>query len=336
MLTAGRGLRLRPLTLSLPKALLPIAGEPVAGHTLRQLGRLGCEAVVMNLHHLPEAIPRHFGASYHGLPLVYSVEEEIQGTLGALYPQRDFLRAADVVLLVNGDTYCKWPWRRMIRRHLRSGADATLLCHRRPPVPELGGAVGLAADGRIVALRDTRIAEPKSRHVFAGAHVLSARLLERIAPGPGDIVSDLYVPLLEEGGRLDAVLTRAAWQDLGTPERYLEAHLEESKRFPGKRSSRISALADVDPRAQVVGSFVDRGARVAAGAEIEDCVLLAQAEVAPGSRIERSILGPGVRLPSAARIERRMINRIRPGYQTGPRDSVMGDLIYTPIDPDRS
>lgn len=334
VLTAGHGRRLRPLTLSLPKPLLPIAGEPIVGHTLRQLGRFGCEAAVLNLHHLPDALPRHFGASYYGLPLVYSPEEEIQGTLGALHPQRGFLRSADAVLLVNGDTYCKWPWRRLIRRHLRTGAEATLLCHRRPPDPELGGAVGLAANGRVVGIRDARIAEPKSRHVFAGAHVLSPRLLDRIAPGPGDIVNDLYAPLLAEGGRIEGVVTRAEWQDLGTPERYLEAHLEESKRRLGKRSCRISPLADVHPRALVEGSFVDHGARVGEGAEVEDCVLLARAEVAPGSRIGRSILGPGVRLPSSARIEGRMINKVRPGYQTGPRESVMGDLIYTPIDSD--
>ena len=101
VLAAGYGERLRPLTHFLPKPLLPIAGEPVIGHTLRTLAAARCEAVAVNLHHLPEAIPRQLGTSYHGLPLAYSFEEEIQGTLGALHPQLDFLAAADLVLLVN-------------------------------------------------------------------------------------------------------------------------------------------------------------------------------------------------------------------------------------------
>lgn len=332
VLAAGYGLRLRPLTLFVPKPLLPVDGEPVVGHTLRQLGRLPCEAAAVNLHHLPEAIPRHLGASYHGLPLVYSREEEILGTLGALYPQRSFFAAADLVLLVNGDTLCRWPWKRLIRRHLRSGAAATLLLHSRPPDPHLGGGVGL--DGsRVVALRDARVGEAKSRHLFAGAHVLSPRLLERLGPGPGDVVGDLYIPLLEEGGRIEAVVTRRRWHDLGTPERYLAANLDLlHRRWRRGRASRVSTLARIHPTATVEGSMIDHGVEVGEGAQVESSVVLAGAAIPAGSRIERSILGPGVRLPSAAGIERRMINRTRPGHPTGPRESVMGDLVYTPLD----
>ena len=72
--------------------------------------------------------------------------------------------------------------------------------------------------------------------------------------------------------------------------------------------------------------------RVAEGAHVEDSVLLPGAVVASGSRIERSILGPEVRLPEAARIEGRMINRARMGHQASSGESVMGDLIYTPLD----
>ncbi len=332
MLSAGLGRRLQPLSLFVPKPLLPVDGEPVVGHTLRQLGRLRCEAAALNLHHLPEAIPRHLGASYHGLPLVYSREEEIQGTLGALYLERSFLAAADLVLLVNGDTLCAWPWKRLIRRHLRSGAEATLLVHSRPPDPDLGGGVGLDG-GRVVALRDARVGAAKSRHLFAGAHVLSPRLLARLVPGPGDVVGDLYVPLLAEGGRIEAVVTRRPWHDLGTPERYLAANLDRlRRRWRRGRPSRISPLARIHSTATVEGSLVDRGVVVGEGAHVASSVVLAGAAVPAGSRIEWSILGPGVRLPSAAGIERRMVNRTRPGHPTGPRESVMGELVYTPLE----
>ena len=334
VLAAGYGTRLRPLTLFLPKPLLPVCGEPVVGHTLRQLRDLGCEAVVLNLHHLAEVIPRQLGTSYCGLPLLYSHEEEIQGTLGALYPQRDFLAAADLVLLVNGDTLCLWPLRRLVRRHLASGADVTLLVHRRPPAADLGGGVGLDAAGRVVELRDFRIGEAKRRHVFAGAHVLSPHLLDRLAPGPGEIISDLYIPLLEEGCRLEALVAAPRWHDLGTPERYLEANLDwlRGGRPVGRRyRNRISPLAEIHATATVVASVVEHRVRIGEGARVEESVLLPGVRVAAGSRIKGSILGPEIRLPAAARIEGRMINRALPGHQTSSGESVMGDLIYTPL-----
>ncbi len=333
VLAAGCGTRLRPLTLFLPKPLLPVCGEPVLGSTLRQLGEAGCEAAVVNLHHLGESISAHLGKSYYGLPLVYSPEEEIQGTLGALYPQRDFLAVADLVLLTNGDTLVRRPWRRLIRRHLRSGADATLLVHRRAPSAELGGGVGLDPSGRVVSLREESFGVVRRHHVFAGTHVLSRRLLDRLTAGPGDIISDLYVPLLRDGGHLEAVVTGGDLYDLGTADRYLEAVLSRTRgRFPFRRHRNwISPLAEVHPRATVVDSVVEAGARVGEEAHVSSSLLLADTEVAAGSRIERTILGPGASLPASAKIEGRMINRGHVGHPTGPHESVMGELIYTPL-----
>lgn len=335
VLAAGYGTRLRPLTLFLPKPLLPVGPQPVIGHTLRELSRAGCEAAAVNLHHLPDAVRGVLGESWHGLPLVYSHEEEIQGTYGALYPQRDFLRKADLVVLVNGDTFCRWPLKRLIRRHLASGADATLLLHRRAPQAALGGGVGVS-DGRVTALRDQTFGEVKRRHIFAGAHILSRHLLERLTAGPGDIISELYMPLIADGGHVGAVVTRGNWHDLGTAERYLESNLEWTRgRFTrgrlGRRTTSLSPLAEVHPSASVQGSVLAAGVRVGANANVESSVLLANATVAEGSHIERSILGPGVQMPASAKIDGRMINRSHIGHQTGPGESMMGDLIYTPL-----
>ena len=340
VLTAGLGTRLHPLTLFLPKPLLPVRGEPVVGHTLRQLRAAGCEAAALNLHHLPEALPRELGRRYHGLPLVYSHEnEEIQGTLGALHPLREFLAGAEDVLLVNGDSLSRWPFSRLLRHHRRSGAEATLLLHRRPPEEALGGGVGLDADGRVRALRDVEAGPVARRHVFAGAHVLSRRLLERVwseesSAGPGDIVGDLYIPLLAEGARLEAVVTRQPWHDLGTPRRYLEAHLDwHSGRGFWRRplASWISPLAEVDPAAVVTRSAVERGAVVGREARLENSIVLEGARIAEGCRVERSILGPGARLPASTKVEGRMITRVRVGYSPGAGETVMGDLVYTPL-----
>lgn len=334
VLSAGHGRRLRPLTDQLPKPLLPVCGEAVAGHTLRSLAALGCHVAVVNLHHRGDDIERHFGSGHFGMPLRYSREEQLLGTWGALGPARRILRDADAVLVANGDTLCQWPWRRLLSRHRRSGALATLLLHRRAALDDFGGGVGVDAAGRLAQLgeRPAR-AEVVRRRVFAGAQVLDPRLLERLGEGPAELVDDLYQPLLEEGTAIATVSTARAWHDLGTPARYRAAVLDWAAR--GRRERRaepswVSPLAAVGRGVALRRSVVEADARVGEGAQLEGTILLAGARVGRGSRIRDSVLGPGVEL-AAADIEARLVSRTRSGYSPGPDDSVMGELVYTRI-----
>lgn len=336
MLTAGFGNRLRPLTQFLPKPLLPVRGRPTVGYSLEQLGDLGCEAAALNLHYLGSEILRELGRSYFGLPLRYSEESEIQGTGGALFPLRHFLRDADLVLLVNGDSLCRWPWKAMIRRHLKTGADVTLLLHKRRPEANFGGGIGVDERGRVVKMR---AAEPVGtvarQHLFAGAHILSPKLLDHLVEGPGDIIEDLYLPLLESGGHIDSVVTRRQWFDLGTPARYLEAVLGWGAGGPlgRKPGSWTSPLAKIGDDTTIRRSVIEAEAGIGNGVEITDSVILNGARIAEGSRIENSLVGPNVVLPKASSIDRRMVCVHKSGYQPGAGESVLGDLVYSPFDP---
>src|ERR1700741_1297620 len=90
VLAAGLGTRLRPLTDLTPKPLLPVRGVPILGHTLAPLAAFGCEAAAVNLHYLGDQIRQRFGDAHAGMPLAWSEEPEILGTLGALYLLKDF------------------------------------------------------------------------------------------------------------------------------------------------------------------------------------------------------------------------------------------------------
>nr|HRC87119.1 nucleotidyltransferase family protein [Thermoanaerobaculia bacterium] len=155
VLAAGLGTRLRPLTASCPKPLLPVAGTPLLAHTLARLAEVGCEAVAINLHHLGEAIRGHFGDRFCGMELRYSPEPEILGTLGALGPLREFLGAAPSFLVINGDSLCDWPLAELLEAHGRAGTLATLLVSSRAEPSSFGGGIGLGEGGRVVRFTAT-------------------------------------------------------------------------------------------------------------------------------------------------------------------------------------
>jgi mannose-1-phosphate guanylyltransferase len=342
VLAAGLGTRLRPLSSSLPKPLFPVCGLPILGHTLAALARAGCEAVAINLHYRGDQIRDRFGGSFAGLPLTYSDEPAIQGTLGALYPVRDFLRAADLVVLVNGDSLCRWPLARMIRAHLRSrragsrtAAQATLLLARRADPADFGGGVGVDREGRVVSFRPASAlaAAPgpadstvERRLVFAGAHVLEPALLDRVGAGPADIVRDLYESLLSGNGELGepavspilGIATDRVWHDLGTPRRYLDGVLDWVR--TRGRGSWISPEATLGPSAGCHHSVVEAGARVGEGARLERALVLAGAEVGAGCVVGESIVGPSSVLAPGSRLERQLA-------MAGP-----GGACVTPLD----
>jgi mannose-1-phosphate guanylyltransferase len=336
VLCAGEGRRLRPLTHFCPKPLLPVAGRPVIEHTLERLEAVGCEAVAVNLHHLGALLRAHLGESWRGVPLVYSEEAELLGTLGAFGPLREFVAAADLVLVLNGDSLCRWPLRRLVRRHLRSGAEATLLVARRADPAAFGGGVLVGRGERILALRGGPPAPPGARRrVFAGAHVFAPSLLERattpLAGERADSIAGLYEPLLAAGGRLHAVETGRAWFDLGTPARYLAAALAAVGGPWGLPRSFVAAGAQVARGARLVRSAVESEARLAAGARLERSILLPGAGVGAGSELVATIVGPGVDLPPGAALTARLATAARSDLPVPEGASVVGGVVYSPL-----
>ncbi len=330
VLAAGRGERLRPLSDFLPKPLLPIAGRPVAAHSLAALAAAGCEAAAINLHHLGDQIRAAFGDALDGMPLTYSPERELLGTLGALYPLRDFLGRAELVLLVNGDSFCRWPLGRLIRRHRRRGAQVTLLLTRRARPGDYDGGVGVDREGRVVELRGApQRGEVAARWVYAGAHTIDPELLSRVPEGPGDLISGLYAPLLAEGGRIEALTTRRPWHDLGTPRRYLRAVLDRAG--VAWRGSRVERGARVGRGARLWRSVVSAGSTIESSARVEASVVLPQTRVGEGAAVRAAILGPGVNLPSGTAVDGRLLTPLRAGVAPGARDSVVGGLVFTAV-----
>ncbi|MEM9290458.1 MAG: NDP-sugar synthase [Acidobacteriota bacterium] len=339
VLAAGFGTRLRPLTLSVPKPLLPVAGAAVTAYTLRRLEQAGCEVAAMNLHYLGEAVEEHFGDRFGDLPLVYSQETEILGTLGALSKLHHLWSGADLVVVANGDSLCRWPVQKLVRRHLKSGAAATLLVSNRADTQRYGGGIGIDEEDNVVSFRPGEDRQAANRRaVFAGLHVFSPRLIEDLAQRPADFVKDLYDPLLDQGEKVLAVPTTRDWHDLGTPRRYLDAVLDwvrgrRARRWlPGRRAL-ISDAAQISAEAEVADSAIEAGVRIEAGSSLDGCLVLPGAHIGAGSHLRDVIIGFDTVIAPETFIERRMVTRRTAGYAEAPYASILGDLVYSPLDP---
>lgn len=316
VLAAGRGERLRPLTATLPKPLLPVAGRPLLAWTLERLRTAGCEAVAINLHHLGQQIRDRFGASFRGMPLTYSIEPELLGTAGALPPLRSFFEPADGVIVVNGDSLCRWPIEGLLAAHARRRPAATLLVHRKADPRAFGGGVALE-DERIIAFRRGSLADAAARRhlVFAGAQVLEPELLARLPEGPGDLVTVLYEPLLTEGAPLAALVTERLWHDLGTPRRYLDAVLDWTFRG-SNRAARIVKGAEVDPGAKLRRTIVETGAHIEAATDLRSCVVMPGAKIGKGVLLTRCVVGPGATVAAGTQADSTLFSCAHEGGET--------------------
>ncbi|MFH1566990.1 MAG: nucleotidyltransferase family protein [Gemmatimonadota bacterium] len=187
VLAAGRGSRLRPLTDTVPKPLVPVAGRPLLEYGLRLLARHGFDQVMVNLHHLPDHIPGHFGdGGDRGLRLSYSREPELLGTAGAVRRQAGFFD--EPFLVYYADNLCNVDLGALWRDHLATGALVTIGALWMGD-PTRSGILEVGSDGRVRRLLE----KPGPEEVFAGylvnggIYAMDPAVLETI---PGDLAPD--------------------------------------------------------------------------------------------------------------------------------------------------
>ena len=224
ILAAGLGSRLRPLTNTIPKPLLPIAGTPLIVWNLLLLKRHGFHDVIINLHHLGPMIEQALGdGSKYGLRIYYSHEPVILGTGGAL-KQAESNFSGEPVLVLNGDTLFELDLEALCACHQRRRAAATLVV-RSDVDPARWGIVEVDAEERLVRITGrgkTDAGETRPR-MFAGIHILHPRLLRDVPKGKASSIIDAYVAAIQRGDLVTGYELTGYWSDVGTPERYAQA-----------------------------------------------------------------------------------------------------------------
>jgi mannose-1-phosphate guanylyltransferase len=278
VLVGGEGTRLRPLTYTTPKPMLPIANRPFLEHQIAHLRGHGIDRVLLACGYRPDAIRAHFGRE-----LEYVVEPEPLGTGGAIaYAAREL---DDTFVVANGDVLTDLDLSALVRFHRDREARMTLALH---PVedPSRYGVVATARDGSVTAFVEKPApGTAPATTINAGTYVVEPGVLDLIPAGRAVSVEYEVFPLLVGAG-LYARSWEGYWRDIGTPESYLAANLE---RMP--EGGLIDPAAEVDPDAEVAGSVVGPGCRVEARARVLGSVLLAGAVVRAGRTVENRVMG---------------------------------------------
>jgi mannose-1-phosphate guanylyltransferase len=300
VLVGGQGTRLRPLTLTTPKQMLPVAGRPMIERVLAHLADHGVDEVILSLGYRPDAFMAAYGDGYcAGVRLRYAVEPEPRDTAGGIAYAARSAGVDETFVVQNGDVLTDLDVTALVAFHRDRTAGATISL---TPVedPSRYGVVATDARGRVTAFVEKPEPEAAAGNLInAGTYVLEPEVLDHIAADRPVSIERQVFPALVAEGSLYAQSSGADWVDAGTVLTYLHANLSQADR----EQHWVDDSADVDPAAYVTRSIIGPGAMVAEGARVERALVMSGARVGRAAVIRDSIIGPGAVVGDGAVIE---------------------------------
>lgn len=330
VLAAGFGQRLRPITETVPKPLLPVGNVPLIAFALKLLADAGITDVIVNLHHLGKAIREALGdGAAYGVKITWSEEEEILGTGGGLKKMHEALEGGTFVV-INSDTIIDLDLKAVIATHRRKKALATLVL-RSDPRQEEFGQIEVADGGRIRRILGQGAPGGRVKpYMFAGVHVVEPRLLEYIPPDVNTCVMRYgYTKALTNNEPLYSVVADGYWNDAGTPDRYLQANLDALGQTMKLRHLDPLAGYAMEPK-RAVADVVRMGADVHLGDAVEIlppvvlgdeskvgdhavvgpfCMAASRVQIGKLARVGHCVLLDGAKVEAEARVDRMIIGK---------------------------
>jgi len=310
ILAGGLGRRLRPLTISLPKPMIPFRNRPLLWHIVRELEEFGVRDIVFLLYYQPAAIQRFFGdGSALGFRARYVVAAEDNDTAGAVRNAADLID--QTCLVVSGDVLAGIDYDRLLGFHRQRRALLTMALTRAED-PGRYGNVEIDLFGRVVRfVEKPATAELISSHINTGIYVIEPALLKRIPAGrPVSFETEVFPSLVAQRADLFGVELQGYWRDLGMVDQYLESHRDallgrwrEARAAAArlKDGGECSAYGDslvgqgcrVHPQAALCRSTLGRGCRVDCGACLEEAVLWDKVCVGERAHVRRCVIASG-------------------------------------------
>jgi len=327
ILAGGLSTRLYPLTKSVPKPLIPIAGEPNSGHLMRYLRSYGIEEVAINVHYLADKIAEAFGdGSQYGVKLTYLHEETLLGSAGGVKQMEEFLNG-DTFVVIGCDELTDMRLDTLIAFHKKREAIASIGLVHADDVSQYGVVV-VDDEGRIVEFQEKPPKGQEKSHLEnTGVYVFEPAIFDRIPASQfWDFGKNVFPDLQRDGAPFYGMEMQGAyWRDIGTPGEYrlgtrdvLEGRLRlgdarvrgyppaatlgDDVRIEG--DVRIGSRARIGDGVRLIGpAVVGDGVVVGAGATIENSIVWDGARIGKGARVADSIVGIDFEISAGASIE---------------------------------
>ena len=299
VLAGGEGTRLRPLTYTTPKPVMPLAGQPFLSFMLDWASSHGVDEVILSCGFMSDAVKRVLGDIYDGMRLRYVIEDEPLGTAGPVRLAYDEGILEERLFVLNGDVLTDMDLTAELQQHERAGARATLALY---PVDDTSsyGVVPTDEEGRVEDFIEKGGGDPPTNRINAGAYVIERDVVEAIPAGRSVSFEREVFPALVGNG-LYGYDAAGYWIDIGTPERYLESTWDL---LAGRVASKL-------PPRDETGSLI-----------YENC-LLAGAHVGP-----QSVLGRHCSVGTDARVERSVLHeRVHVGADASVVEAVLAERV---------
>jgi mannose-1-phosphate guanylyltransferase len=346
VLVGGQGTRLRPLTIGVPKPLLPTAGVPFLAHQLSRAAESGVSRVVMATSYLAEMFTDAFGdGSGFGLEIVYVHEPQPLGTGGGIRNAAASLKSGpdDPVVVLNCDILSGHDLGAQLDLHRKAEAAVTLHLVQVPD-PARFGCVPTDLSGRVTAFLE-KTPEPVTSQVNAGCYVFTRRFIDAIPAGQVlSVERDTFPGLIAAGETVMGYLESAYWLDVGTPETFVQGSCDlvtgemPSPALPGESGEALLLPgASADPSARLAGgTVVGAGSTIGAGASVHGSVLFSDVAIGAGAQVTASVIAAGARIGDGVVLHNVVIgagayvgagNELRRGLRVWPGARLDGDSI---------
>jgi mannose-1-phosphate guanylyltransferase len=300
LLVGGRGTRLRPLTIDVPKPMLPTAGVPFLSHPLTRARDAGIEHVVLATSYRPEVFEEHFGDGRAlGLAIDYVQERVPLGTGGAIRNAAAQLSSGpdDPVVILNGDILSGHDIAGQVTAHLAAAAEVTLHLIEVEDAHRFG-CVPTDAHGRVTDFLE-KSPEPVTNLINAGCYVFRRGVIDDLPSGRVvSVEREIFPDLVRRGAFVLGHADAAYWLDVGLPADYVRGSSDvvlgrlTSDALTGAREFLVLPEASVAPDAILgAGTTVGSGCVVAPGARVEGSVLLDGARIEEGAVVRATAVG---------------------------------------------
>lgn len=322
VLVGGEGTRLRPLTYSVPKQMLRVAGVAVIERVIDKLSRHGVDEAVLSLGYKPDAFLSAYPDGRCGdVKLHYAVESSPLDTAGAIaFAAHEAGIADETFLVVNGDVLTDMDISAVVDFHFERGAEGTVAL---TPVedPSRFGVVPVDEHGRVQAfIEKPPPGTAPTNMINAGVYVLERSVLDRVEPGRRVSIEREVFPAMVADGGLYALGSGAAWLDMGTVEKYIDANISLARAEGSLATS--SGRGQEPKRGSVSDSFFEEDVAVGEGAQVSGSVLLTGSRVAEGAVVRDSVLGPRAVVGREAVVD--SFSVLGEGWVVGDREVLSG------------